>query len=322
VDERYTTAYRDAEVCVTGGAGFIGSHLTEALVRLGAKVRVLDDLSNGLEANLADLAGRIRFIRGSILDPVALERAIEGVSVIFHQAAMVSVPRSVKEPALCYEVNCGGMLRVLEHARLHAPGSRVIFAASSSAYGDQPEPAKIETMCPQPLSPYAASKLAGEHMVSAYAQSMGVPGISLRYFNIFGPRQRADTPYAGVIPKFIDAMRNGELPVIFGDGTQTRDFTFVANAVHANLLAGACEPSRLDGRPVNVACGRSYSLLELVEHLAKVCEVEPRYELAPPRVGDVKHSRASIDLARQVLGYEPIVSFEDGLRKTALAMAV
>lgn len=322
MDERYHTAYRGRPVCVTGGAGFIGSHLTRALVDLGAEVRVLDDLSNGLESNLSDLAGRVRFIRGSVLDPLALEQATAGVEVIFHEAAMVSVPRSIDEPVLCHEINVTGTMRVLEAAKANAPNCRVIFAASSSAYGDQPASPKVETMFPEPLSPYAASKLAGEHMVAAYAHSMGVPGVALRYFNIFGPKQRGDTPYAGVLPIFIGAMQRGERPVIFGDGTQTRDFTFVANVAHANLLAGACLTERLAGQSINIGCGRSYTLIELVEKLAAIMGTEPRYEFAPPRVGDVKHSRASIDRARDVLGYEPIVSFEEGLSQTVRATSV
>jgi UDP-glucose 4-epimerase len=317
--EQYNSAYRDRDVCVTGGAGFIGSHLARALVGLGARVRVLDDLSNGSESNLADLAERIRLIRGSILDPIALEQATVGTEMIFHEAAMVSVPRSVDEPILCHEINATGTMRVLEAARAKAPDCRVIFAASSSAYGDLAQSPKVETMCPQPLSPYAASKLAGEHMVAAYAHTLQVPAISLRYFNIFGPNQRGDTPYAGVIPIFINAMREGRSPTIFGDGTQTRDFTFVANAVHANLLAGACPREKLVGQSVNVGCGRSYSLLELVARLGEIMGVEPKYELAPARVGDVKHSCASIDLAGEVLGYEPIVAFEQGLAETVRA---
>lgn len=305
---------QDRRVCVTGGAGFIGSHLCDALVQAGAQVCVLDDLSNGRTENLAHLAEKIRFVRGSILDPVALQRATEGASIIFHEAAITSVPRSVREPELYHEVNATGTLRVLEAAR--AIGNcRVIYAASSSAYGDQAgdgSTPKVETMCPQPLSPYAATKYAGEHLMRAYAHCYGLSCVSLRYFNIFGPRQRADSPYAAVIPIFAEAMMSGRAMRIFGDGLQTRDFTHVSNAVHANMLA-ATTANPLRGQVVNIACGESYSLLDLVRRMGELLSREPAYELAEARVGEVKHSRACIDAARELLGYEPVMRFEKGL---------
>lgn len=318
--------YRNRNVCVTGGAGFIGSHLCEALVRYGANVTVIDDLSNGLRDNLAAIADRIRFVEGSILDPIALKAAFEGVEIVFHQAAIASVPRSVKEPARYFEINATGTLRVLEAARAssqqHASAGgirRVVYAASSSAYGDRDELPKVETMSPMPLTPYASAKFAGEHLLRTYCYCYGLSGVSLRYFNIFGPRQRPDSPYAAVIPRFAQAYLTGSKPVIFGDGLQTRDFTFVENAVRANLLAGASE-NDLRGEVINIACGERFTLLELVNAIAQHLGVKPEYELAPPRLGEVRHSLASIDAARQLIGYEPAVRFHEGLKITLDAL--
>lgn len=301
-------------MCVTGGAGFIGSHLTEALVAQGAAVVVIDDLSNGFESNLAAVRDRIEFVHGSILDDTALRRAIDGCDTVFHEAALGSVPASVEHPLDYQRVNTEGTVRVLERCR--ATGvRRMIYAASSSAYGDQEVSPKVETMAPDTLSPYAASKLAGEHYVRAYANCYGISALSLRYFNIFGPRQRADSPYAAVIPKFADALRAGTRPTIFGDGRQTRDFTFVANVVWANLLAGS-SPQQLRGQCVNIACGGSASLLELLHQMALILNAPAEADHAPPRAGDVMHSRASIDAAAVLIGFHPIVGFEEGLRRT------
>jgi UDP-glucose 4-epimerase len=250
-------------VCVTGGAGFIGSHLADALVGLGARVALLDDLSNGLRSNLSGPAGRAAFVQGSILDPAALDRAIAGADTVFHLAALGSVPRSIEEPALFQRVNVEGTLAVLEACRRHGV-RRVVYAASSSAYGNTAALPKHESIRPDPRSPYAFTKLAGEHLMRSFALSYGLETVSLRYFNIFGPRQRHDSPYAAVIPMFAEALRAGARPVVYGDGRQTRDFTFVANAVHANLLAAA-SPARLAGEVANVACGTRYSLLELLD---------------------------------------------------------
>ena len=303
--------YHGRRVCVTGGAGFIGSHLCDALIERGAVVSVIDDLSNGLRSNLPSAT---RFIEGSLLDTSKLGEAIEGAEIVFHQAALASVPRSVKEPGLYFEVNARGTLEVLEAAR-RLGVKRIVYAASSSVYGDSTELPKRETMQPLPLSPYASAKFAGEHFLRSYCHCFGLSGVSLRYFNIFGPRQRPDSPYAAVLPKFIDAMMNRKKPVVYGDGTQTRDFTYVANAVHANLLAGACEKP-LRGESINIACGDSYSLLQLLNAVALHFKNKPECECAAPRVGEVHHSRASIDAARALIGYEPIVRFEDGLKQT------
>ncbi len=310
----FVTAYRGRKVCVTGGAGFIGSHLCDALLQHGAEVCVIDDLSNGLESNLADAGGCLRFVRGSILDPVALELAMKNVEVVFHQAAIASVPRSVKEPTLYGEVNSTGTLCVLEAARA-AGARRVVYAASSSAYGGRGKLPRVETMPPDPQSPYAAAKCAGEYMTRAYAHCYDITCISLRYFNIFGSRQRPDSPYAAVIPLFTRALAEGRKPLIYGDGSQTRDFTFVDNAVHANLLAGACA-NDLRGQVVNIACGRCASVMELLNAIADLLGVEPACEFAPERPGEVPHSHASIEAARELIGYEPIIEFESGLKET------
>lgn len=299
---------------MTGGAGFIGSHISQALVEHGSHVAVIDDFSNGRDENLAPIRDRIRLVRGSILDPEALCSACAGAEVIFHQAALCSVPRSVEQPMEYHQVNATGTLRVLEAART-AKAKRIVFAASSSAYGDSPALPKVETMPPEPMSPYAASKCAAEFMVRAYAHCYGLSTISLRYFNIFGPRQRADSPYAAVVPRFAEALVAGKKPVIFGDGTQTRDFTHVANAVHANLLAGSSEKP-LRGEVVNIACGRSYDLLHLVRAMANMLGASPKCDFAPLRVGEVMHSSADISAARALIGYEPVMTFEDGLRDT------
>ena len=312
-------AYEGRRVCVTGGAGFIGGHLVEALVRQRAVVSVIDDLSSGHESNLHSVRSSIRFVRGSILDEAAMRDAARGSEILFHEAALCSVPRSVEQPALYEQVNATGTLRVLEAARSEGV-KRVVYAASSSAYGDAPTLPKIEAMPVDCLSPYAATKQAGEQLVRAYAMCYGISGVSLRYFNIFGPRQRPDSPYAAVIPLFTDALLRGRTPMIYGDGTQTRDFTHVGNAVHANLLAGAID-RQLRGEIVNVGCGVAFSLRVLLEAIGKALGVDATAQFDPPRAGDVKHSLADIGLARSLLGYEPIVEFEPGLRQTVEWMA-
>jgi UDP-glucose 4-epimerase len=306
--------YRGAPVCVTGGAGFIGSHLVDALVARGAKVSVIDDLSNGRIDNIAGHGDRVRFIRGSILDAARLREAVAGARVVFHEAALGSVPMSVEQPALFHEVNATGTLRVLEECR-RARVSRVVYAASSSAYGDAADLPKRESMAPAPLSPYAASKLAGEDLVRAYANCYDTDGVSLRYFNIFGPRQREDSAYAAVVPAFIVAMLQGKAATIYGDGGQTRDFTFVANVVEANLLAGAL-PSPLRGETMNIAGGERYSLLELLDAIARILHVPPRAEHRAARPGDVRDSEADVSKAARLIGYQVQAGFETGLRAT------
>ena len=302
-------------VLVTGGAGFIGSHLAEALVHLGASVVVLDDLSGGDRANLETFSSdRLEFAEGSILNQELLARCTQGCRLVFHQAALGSVLRSIEEPEKYTRVNMTGTSNVLEAAR-QAGVKRVMFAASSSAYGANPDLPKIETMSPRPLSPYAATKLAGEHMMSAYGASYALDTVSLRYFNIFGPRQNSNSAYAAVIAAFARCLLADQRPVIHGDGLQSRDFTFVDNAVHANLLAAAC-PEPIGGAVLNVACGQRISVQELARTMAKLLD-RPHDPLhKAERAGDVKHSLADLGRVQRVIGYRPIADFDHGLRQT------
>jgi nucleoside-diphosphate-sugar epimerase len=299
---------------VTGGAGFIGSHIAAALAAAGARVRVIDDLSTGYEENLAEVGGRVEFERAGLLDAEALRRALEGVEVIFHEAAIPSVPRSVENPAETHRACTEATFRLLMAAR-EAGVRRLVYAASSSAYGDQPTLPKTEEMPPQPLSPYAAAKLAGEYYCQAWTRVYGFETVSLRYFNVFGPRQDPGSQYSGVISRFIDALMTGARPVIYGDGGQSRDFTYVSNVVDANLRAA--ETTRGIGEVINVANGERTTLNQLLDTLKRVTgktEVEAEYR--DVRVGDVRHSLADITRARELLGYEPRVGLEEGLRKT------
>lgn len=317
--QKLRPAYEGKQVCVTGGAGFIGGHLVDALLHLGASVRVIDDLSNSSSDHLVELMSiepqRVTFESASILEPAPLRSAVKGASVIFHLAAQGSVPKSVEDPEDSFDVNATGTMRVAESARL-ASVPRIIYSASSSAYGASEKLPKLETDPPQPVSPYAAGKLAGEHVMTAWAHSYGMQTLSLRYFNIFGPRQSADSAYAAVIAAFAKAILSGNQPTIFGDGAQSRDFTYVSNAVLANLLAGATQ-SPLTGQAVNIGTGRRVDLLELAKVMAQTCNAThlvPTHK--PPRAGDVKHSLADISEARQLLGYEPITTLEEGMAAT------
>jgi UDP-glucose 4-epimerase len=299
---------------VTGGAGFIGSSIAEALLAKGEGVRVLDDFSSGRRENLESLSGRIELIEGSILDADAVARAARGVEVVFHEAAIPSVARSVDAPRPSVEVGVQGTTVVLDVAR-HAGVRRVVFAASSAAYGDTPTLPKVETMEPRPLSPYAVSKLAAEHLMRVFAGLYGLETVSLRYFNVFGPRQDPKSEYAAVIPKFVTAALRGERPQVFGDGEHTRDFCYIDNAVSANLLA-ATTTRKLKGEVVNVACGQRTSLNRLLSIVGELVgtKVEPRY--GPPRAGDVRDSLADIGAAHELLGYEPRVDVRQGLERT------
>ena len=311
--------FRDRTVLVTGGAGFIGSHLAGVLIDLGATVVVLDDLSGGEVANLAACAdqagGRLRFVEGSILDDKALARCAAGCRYVFHLAALGSVPRSVEEPVLFTQVNAVGTLNVLEAAR-SAQVQRVIYSASSSAYGDSEVLPKVESMPVLPKSPYAAAKVAGEALLRAYAGCYDIDTVSLRYFNIFGPRQNPNSAYAAAIAAFAKALAAGARPLIYGDGEQSRDFTYVDNAVHANLLA-ARAAGAIGGEAVNVACGERVTINTLARLMAEMFD---RPDLQPmhqdERAGDVKHSLADLAAAARIIGYQPIVSFADGLAST------
>ncbi|GIX02872.1 MAG: UDP-glucose 4-epimerase-like protein [Thermogutta sp.] len=299
---------------VTGGAGFIGSHLVEALVERGHKVRVLDNLSTGNLANLASVKDCIEFIEGDICDGALVKRVMEGVEYVFHQAALASVPRSVEYPLDTHAACVTGTVTLLDAARRSGRIRRFVYAGSSSAYGDQPFSAKRETDLPDPISPYGAAKLAGEYYCRAFYATYGLPTVVIRYFNVFGPRQDPNSPYSAVIPLFITAILRGRRPVIFGDGLQSRDFTYVENVVHANLLAA--EKPGVEGRVFNAANGKSITLLELIAALNEVLGTEVEPEFAPPRPGDIRESMADITLARRLLGYEPRVDFREGLRRS------
>jgi UDP-glucose 4-epimerase len=299
---------------VTGGAGFIGSHLVEALLAEGVRVRVVDNLATGRRDNLAHLGDAYEWLEGDVADFDVCRRAVEGAEFVLHHAAIPSVPRSVQDPLESHASGPTATLNLLEASR-RAGVRRFLFAASSSAYGETEDLPKHEAMVPRPLSPYAAGKLAGEHYVRVYAQTMGLDGVSLRYFNIFGPRQDPSSPYSGVISLFARAMAQGRRPVIFGDGLQTRDFTYVANVVAANLLALKAERP-LAGEVYNVGTGRRISLLELVEALNAALGTRLEPELQPARAGDVRHSQAGLERIRGTLGYEPVIDFEEGLRRT------
>jgi nucleoside-diphosphate-sugar epimerase len=298
---------------VTGGAGFVGSHLTDRLVEEGWSVRVLDDFSSGREANLGRSAGAIELLRGDLRDEALIGEAVRGVEVVFHQAAVPSVPRSVAEPLRTNEVNVTGTLRLLEAAR-QAGVRRLVFAASSSAYGDTPELPKVETMPANPRSPYALQKYAGEAYCRLYTSLYGLETVALRYFNVFGPRQDPESAYAAVIPKFVTACLEGRAPRIYGDGEQTRDFTFVSDVAHANLLAASAEGAV--GHVINVAGGARTSLNRLLEHVKELTgsRVEAVYEAA--RAGDVRDSLADLRRAEELLGYRPSVDVKQGLVET------
>jgi nucleoside-diphosphate-sugar epimerase len=303
----------DRLALVTGGAGFIGSHLVDRLLRDGWRVRALDDFSSGREANLAAAGEGVELVRGDVGDARVLDRCARGAEVIFHQAAVASVPRSVAEPVRTHAVNATGTLLVLEAAR-RAGVRRVVFAASSAAYGDDPALPKVETMAPSPLSPYALQKWMGETYCGLYAELYGLETVALRYFNVFGPRQDPKSEYAAVIPRFVTACLAGEAPVVYGDGEQTRDFTYVAEAVQANVLAA--DAPGASGAMVNVAGGRRVSLNEILALVAELtgATVRPRYE--PARAGDVRDSVADLARARALLGFQPAVDLREGLRHT------
>ncbi|MEM7622919.1 MAG: NAD-dependent epimerase/dehydratase family protein [Planctomycetota bacterium] len=323
IETRLRASFEDETCVVTGGAGFIGSHVVETLLRLGASVRVIDDLSTStldtLGAMFLGAPQRLHFVRGSILDPSAVSEVMRGAKYVFHLAAVCSVPRSIEYPERTWAVNATGTLRVVRAAQASG-AARVIYSASSSAYGNSPGLPKHEGDLPAPVSPYAASKLAGEHVIAASAETYGVSGVSLRYFNVFGPRQRPDTPYAGVVPAFASKLLQGEPPVVHGDGGQSRDFTYVDNVVFANALAAIADLPK-PGAVLNVATEGRVSVLELAERLGSILASSGGQPLgvehAPPRGGDVRHSQADISAARDILGYEPIVDFMSGLERTA-----
>jgi UDP-glucose 4-epimerase len=300
---------------VTGGAGFIGSSIARALLARGDKVRVLDNFFSGKRENLADLARDVELIEGDVRDPAAVSRACAGVEVVFHEAAIPSVPRSLADPLASNDANITGTLNLLHEAK-RAGVRRVVYAASSSAYGDTPTLPKVETMTPAPLSPYAVSKLAGEHYCAVFAGAYGLETVSLRYFNVFGARQDPKSEYAAVIPRFVTAGLVGKGVTIFGDGTQSRDFCYIDNTVEANLAAASAPAAAASGRVFNVACGAATSLNDVVKMIGEALGKSIPVTYAQARVGDVKHSLAAIDAARSALGYKAAISFQEGLRRT------
>ena len=314
-DPLYTT--RMATYLVTGGAGFIGSSIAEALLAKGERVRILDDFSTGRRSNLEALKGNVEIVEGTIVDPAVVTKCMQGVEVVFHQAAIPSVVRSVENPPMSLLSNVQGTTVVLDCAR-HAKVRRLIYAASSSAYGDTPTLPKIETMVPAPLSPYAIAKHTGEQLLRCFARLFKIETLSLRYFNVFGPRQDPTSQYAAVIPNFITAAMKRTRPVVYGDGEQTRDFCFIENTVGANLLAAGTS-NKLSGEVVNIACGERISLNTLLSHISEESgfKLDPEYKEG--RAGDVRDSLASIEAARQLIGYEPKVKAREGIARTFTA---
>jgi nucleoside-diphosphate-sugar epimerase len=300
---------------ITGAAGFIGSHLAHALVARGDAVRALDNFATGQRKNLAGLMDRIDLREVDLRDAAAVADACKGVDFILHEGALPSVPRSVKEPRASHETNIDGTFNLLEGARA-ARVRRVVYAASSSAYGNQPGFPRTETMTPRPIAPYPVQKLAGELYMQSYWQVYGLETVCLRYFNIFGPRQVPDSPYSGVMARFILQMMRGEQPVINGDGEQGRDFSYVDNAVQANLMALAAPVSKVVGRVFNVACGERHTLNETYRVLAGLLEYQHPPQYGPDRAGDVRDSLADVSAAREAMGYVPHVGFVEGLRRT------
>lgn len=302
-----------ARCLVTGGAGFIGSHIVRGLLNAGHSVRVLDNLCTGHRNNLEEVSDRIEFIEGDVTDPIACKEALSGVERVFHQAALASVPLSLERPLDTHSACATGTLNMLNES-VKAKVRKFVYAASSSAYGDQPTSSKRESDLPMPLSPYAVAKLCGEFYCQSYFHSFGLETVGLRYFNVFGPRQDPDSPYSAVIPIFVSRILSGQSAIVYGDGLQSRDFTFVANVVHGNLLAA--ERPNIGGRVFNLADGRQTTLNQLLKLLGQMLGIAPKVDYQPARVGDVRESLADISLARRLLGYEPKFNLEEGLKQT------
>ncbi len=297
---------------VTGGAGFIGSHLVERLVTLGSSVRVVDDFSTGKRANIAPWLDKIELIEGGITDPAVCTRACEGVGVVLHEAALPSVPKSIEDPVSSHRVNIDGTFNLLVAARDQGV-NRFVYAASSSAYGESPTLPKIETMGTEPLSPYAVQKLTGEYYCSVFAKCFGLQTLSIRYFNVFGPRQDPASQYAAAIPAFVAAILQDQPPTIYGDGEQTRDFTYIENVIEANLLAAKALETH--GEVVNVACGEHVTVNAIIKEINALLGKDVRPTYVAERPGDIKHSWADITLAEKLIGFKPVVGFADGLRR-------
>lgn len=300
---------------ITGIAGFIGSSLAHALVARGESVRGIDNFATGKWANIESILAAIDFREADLCDSTALDRATEGVDFIFHQGAIASVPRSIEDPEYSHANNVNGTLNLLQAARRQGV-KRVVYAASSSAYGNQPGQPRVETMRPMPVSPYAVQKLTGEYYMTSYSEVYGLETVSLRYFNIFGPRQDPSSPYSGVLARFILQMLRGERPTIFGDGEQARDFTYIANVVSANLLASEAPAEKVAGKVFNIGCGEQFTLNETYQLLAKLTGFRERPNYGSPRAGDVMASMADTSAACEAFGYMPSVKYEQGLAET------
>ena len=296
---------------VTGGAGFIGSHLVHRLVQLGRTVRVLDNFSTGRRSNLDEIAARIELIEGDMADPAVARRACAGVDVVLHEAAVPSVPKSVADPLTSHRANVEGTFQLLLAAR-DAKVRRFVYAGSSSAYGESKTLPKVESMPTDPLSPYAVQKLTGEYYCRAFAKCYGMQTLTMRYFNVFGPRQDPKSQYAAAIPAFVTAILHDRAPTVYGDGEQTRDFTYIENVIFANLLAASAD--RTSGEVINIACGGRISINQIIAEINKHVGKEIKPEYVEARPGDIKHSAADITLARSVIGYEPLVPTLEGLR--------
>lgn len=299
-----------ATYLVTGGAGFIGSHLVEAILERGGRVRILDNFSTGKRETVELFGGAVEVIEGDIRSFQIVREAVQDVDCVLHQGALPSVPRSLKDPITTNEVNVGGTLNVLEAAR-DAGVSRVVFASSSSVYGPGRELPKREEMLPQPISPYAVSKLAGERYCHVFTKTFGVETVALRYFNVFGPRQDPQSAYAAFIPKFVRGILDGSPLVIDGDGSQSRDFTYIRNVVQANILAAHVEG--IAGHVFNIACGVNLSINDVVDHIRKATKLKGNVSYGEVRAGDVSHSLADIDLAKELMGYRPEITAQEGL---------
>jgi len=303
---------------VTGGAGFIGSSIADVLVRKGERVRVLDNFSTGDMANLADVKDRVEIVEGDLRDMDAVRRAVAGVTYIVHQAALRSVPRSVDDPLSTDAVNTHGTLQLLVAAREAKTVRRVVYASSSSVYGDSPALPKVEDQTPAPISPYAVAKLAAELYCRMFTRLYGLETVSLRYFNVFGPKQSPESKYAAVVPLFIRAALRNEPIIIHGDGEQSRDFTYIDNVVQANLLA--CTTPGVGGEVFNIACNARYSVLDIARTVERLLGRPAKIEHTQPRSGDVRHTQASIEKAERLLHYHPTIGFDDGMRRTFEAL--
>jgi len=299
---------------VTGGAGFIGSSIVDTLVRSGERVRILDDFSTGSLDNLAEVKDRVEIIEGDVRDMVAVRRTVSGVTYVLHQAALRSVPRSIDDPLSTDEVNTHGTLQLLLAAHEAKTVRRLVYASSSSCYGDSPALPKMEDQVPSPISPYAVAKLAAEYYCRMFTRLYGLETVSLRYFNVFGPRQSPESKYAAVVPLFIRAALRDEPLIVHGDGEQSRDFTYVDNVVQANLKA--CTAPGVGGEVFNIACDTRYSVLDIAHTIESLLGRKVKIQHTPPRAGDVRHTQASIEKAQRLLGYNPTVGFEEGMRRT------